>query len=453
MSSRQDIAALREENRSLKRTVQKLTTLNKIIMTMGASDSLERVLELVLEDCVQYVDAEKGLMLLHIDGASSIRATIGLEKGRDRPELMWLGEQLASWMLMNKKPLRVKDMMTDSPFAMPPNQPCECRSLLCVPMTLKDGTMGLIALFNKRSGGWFSSEDEALLLFIADQSVGMVERFRLMDGQNRLARMDEEIQLAQHIQNYLYPADVPNLDDYMLFARAIPAKDVGGDYYDFIPIDDRKLAICIGDISGKGLGAALLMANLQATVRSQTMMTCSSRKCYHQAHESTACFIDNCVERINSLLFRSTTPEKYATMFYGVLDVASHEFVFTNAGNTQPFLFKENGGYMKLTDNGLPIGLFDGVRHESRRIQLREGEQLLFYSDGVTECVNDRDEAYGEERLIDTVTGHLDLSPEQLANTIINDVRRFQGKALSHDDLTVVVLQRRPGSHGTQQAT
>jgi len=171
-------------------------------------------------------------------------------------------------------------------------------------------------------------------------------------------------------------------------------------------------------------------------------MTCSSKKCYHSAHLSTACFIDNCVERINSLLCNSTTPEKYATMFYGVLDTSTHQFVFTNAGNTQPILFRPDGNYMKLTDTGLPIGLFDGVKHESRQIQFNPGDMLLLYSDGVSESVNSNEDYYGEERLVDFVLKNPGLSPNELVEAIIGDVEAFAADTIQHDDITVMALRR-----------
>jgi phosphoserine phosphatase RsbU/P len=443
MAVRESILKIQEENEKLRQSVKKLTTLNKIVITMCSANSLEQVLDFILHDSVEYINAEHGIVILSTEQGSSFHAITNREDNRKRNIVAKAGDRLAKWMAQNQKPLIINNLIEDDRLTEADKEMCRCDSLLCVPLKLEDGSLGIIALFNKKGNpGEFTEYDEDMLMFISGQSAQVIERFRLLDQENRLIKIDEEIYLAQRIQRDLFPEKAPQLEGYDLFSLAVPAKDVGGDYYDFISIDDTKTAICVADISGKGMGAALLMANLQATVRSQTMMTCSSKKCYHSAHLSTACFIDNCVERINSLLCNSTTPEKYATMFYGVLDTSTHQFVFTNAGNTQPILFRPDGNYMKLTDTGLPIGLFDGVKHESRQIQFNPGDMLLLYSDGVSESVNSNEDYYGEERLVDFVLKNPGLSPNELVEAIIGDVEAFAADTIQHDDITVMALRR-----------
>jgi sigma-B regulation protein RsbU (phosphoserine phosphatase) len=202
---------------------------------------------------------------------------------------------------------------------------------------------------------------------------------------------------------------------------------VGGDYFDFIPMSDEILAICLGDVSGKGLPASLLMANLQATLRGQSL------------HEIP---VKDRVRRSNELLFRSTDPEKFATLFYGVLDVQHHTFTFSNAGHENPFHFKKDRGMARLTAGGTVLGVVDQFPFEEDVVRIDTGDLLVVFSDGITEAFNVDDDQFGEARLEAAIQESLDEPSEAIIEKVVTAVNEFAGQAPQADDLTLVIMKR-----------
>jgi len=187
--------------------------------------------------------------------------------------------------------------------------------------------VGLITAFNKKVAEGYSNDDQRLLSIIATQSAQVIENARLLEEEQALMQMQKEMQMAYDIQVNLLPKTPPILTGFDLAGISIPAQIVGGDYFDFIPVEENRLAICLGDVSGKGLPAALLMANLQATIRGQTLLKPLPK---------------DCLNRSNKLLYQSTDRQKFATLFYGILDSENHQLCYSNAEHNRPFLFSLN---------------------------------------------------------------------------------------------------------------
>jgi sigma-B regulation protein RsbU (phosphoserine phosphatase) len=239
--------------------------------------------------------------------------------------------------------------------------------------------------------------------------------------------MQEELRLAYEIQYNLLPGEPPRLAGYDIAGKSIPAKEVGGDYFDFLAVSENNLAFCLGDVSGKGLPAALLMANLQAAVRSQAMAGTS---------------ITSCLERANSLLYRNTSPEKFATLFFGCLDAAGHVLHYCNAGHNHPFLIGKETEPLRLSTGGLALGCFESFPFEESQVPMKPGDRLVVFSDGISEAVNDRDEEFGEERVHDLAATNHDASATELIEKILQDVGRHAGNRPQMDDMTLVVVKR-----------
>ncbi len=246
------------------------------------------------------------------------------------------------------------------------------------------------------------------------------------------ARVEEQIaklRVGARIQSDLLPKSAPVIPGYEMAGRTLPAQVVGGDYYDFIAVDDRRYAVCLGDVAGKGLPAALLMANLQATVRGQTLWNPS------------AC---DCMTRSNTLLFLSTDPGRYATMFYGVLNTRSHYFSYTNAGHNPPIVFGGGDRVSRLSVGGTVVGLFEGSTYEEDVVHLQPGDLLVIFSDGITEALNTAGDEFGDERLIAVVAERRAESSESLVDGIMSAVTLHARGTPQWDDMTVVVVKHCP---------
>ena len=202
---------------------------------------------------------------------------------------------------------------------------------------------------------------------------------------------------------------------------------VGGDYFDFIPIGDDRLAVCLGDVSGKGLPSALLMANLQATIRSQSHPNVSSREC---------------IRRANDQLVRNTDWGRFATLFYGILEPGEGRFLYCNAGHNPPLLVGGSNESRRLETGGLIIGFAEDARYEEEAIGMAPGDFLVIHSDGITEARNEADEEFGEERLESILLRRRGSTSKQLIDHIFAEVARHAGKAPQTDDMTLVVIRR-----------
>lgn len=239
--------------------------------------------------------------------------------------------------------------------------------------------------------------------------------------------LELELRLAREVQRSLLPVHPPNIAGYDIAGRTIPAQTVGGDYFDFIPSGSGKIVIAVADVSGKGLPASLLMANLQATLRSQTILN-------PPPHE--------CIQRANQLLFRSTSPDKFVTLFYGLLDTQRHLLDFCNAGHPPALLFHNNASPNRLDTGGLILGIFEDVSYMHELVELKPGNTLVICSDGVTEAMDAQGEFFGEDRLVEVIAKHTQLPAEELLNAILEDVSAYAGDLQPTDDLTLVVVKR-----------
>jgi sigma-B regulation protein RsbU (phosphoserine phosphatase) len=242
-------------------------------------------------------------------------------------------------------------------------------------------------------------------------------------------RIEEElarVRLAARIQKDLLPKEAPRLAGYDLAGRSIPAQTVGGDYFDFVFMDEAHLALCLGDVSGKGLPASLLMANLQAAIRSQ-VLACAS--------------VTDCLSRTNTLLYRSTDAGKFATAFYCVLDLERHELTFSNAGHNPPLLFRSSRPE-RLEEGGLMLGAFEGAEFVEASCRIEPGDLLVVYSDGITEAMNGDNEEFGEEGLVEVVNRERERSAEDVLDAIVKAALDFTGDRLQGDDMTLMVLKR-----------
>ena len=239
--------------------------------------------------------------------------------------------------------------------------------------------------------------------------------------------MQQEVGLAAKIQRDLLPRSNPGLQGYDIFARTIAAQSIGGDYFDFIPMSDGRMALCLGDVSGKGLPASLLMANLQATLRGQTLVSQQPSQC---------------LLRSNKLLFDSTSPEKFATLFYGLIDIQHHSIHYSNAGHDWPFLIREGNAIERLKTGGLMIGLIAQATYEDEEVPIQAGDLLVIQSDGVSEAMNSNHEQFGEERLQGLLLEHKDKTAEEIIDIVIKEVRKHAGAHPQSDDITIMVVKR-----------
>ncbi len=419
---------LLEENKRLRSALSELSVLNDIATTINSTQPVEQIVDLIVKKCVKHLRVEQGAIML-ID-----------EKDKNKPLHTMIREQdsglnilpyrfdtqLTGWMLRNQSPLLVNNLSEDERFKnmIEPDNPI--RSFLSVPLRVKNKMIGILTVFNKTNDDDFTSNDQRLLSIIASQSSQIIENARLLEEERNLRMMQEEMRVAKETQRNLLPKEIPDIPGYSIAASTISAKEVSGDYYDIIKIDDNRFAFCIGDVTGKGMPAAMLMANIQASLRGQILNGCSCT--------------DTLVNS-NNLLCESTEATKFVTLFLGVLNTGSTGIYYSNAGHDPPFHFAESE-LKNLKTGGILLGAFPGAEYEQGEINMNPGDLLILFSDGITEAMNKDHREFSEEKLIDIIKNNKNTQPDLLIEKIVTAVKEHSGTTPQSDDITLMIIKR-----------
>ena len=308
------------------------------------------------------------------------------------------------------------------------------QSELLLPLAVRDKLLGFISLGPKRSEEPYTGSDVRLLKSVAAQTGLALENANLLqtvaDEVAQRERLNREVEIAREVQERLFPQKLPTIQGLDYAGHCRPALGVGGDYYDFLALPHGNLGVAIGDVSGKGIAAALMMASLQASLRSEAT----------RAPENLAAAVGN----INRLVFEASSSNRYATFFYGQYDPARGRFDYVNAGHNPPILihgFDGNSTVTRLEPGGTVIGLLEGAGYEQGSVMLRPGDVLIAFTDGISEAMNLQDEEWGEERLLDTIRKRRSASAQELLDDLFDAATRFAGAAPQHDDMTLVVMR------------
>ncbi|HTG14624.1 MAG TPA: SpoIIE family protein phosphatase [Blastocatellia bacterium] len=332
------------------------------------------------------------------------------------------------------------------------------RSSLLLPIATKDELLGIISLGPRLGDLPFSREDKQLLMAVALQMAFAIKNVELVQLVAAEERLRHELELATTVQRRLFPECPPDSASLDLWGVCHPAHGVGGDYYDFIQLDDRKLGIAVADVAGKGISAALLMSTVQASLRSRA--------------QSVNGNLIELVSSMNELLHFSTDAASYATFFYAQFDEVTRLLTYVNAGHNPPILVHASsplkaqragsaGGVGRdtfaveeetqveaferrvrlLTSGGPIIGAFSDCKYEQETIQMERGDVLVAYTDGVTEAFNSDEEQFGESRLRGIIANSAHMSATELSEEIVERVRGWCGVTAQQDDLTLVIMK------------
>ncbi|HET7872992.1 MAG TPA: GAF domain-containing SpoIIE family protein phosphatase, partial [Terriglobales bacterium] len=303
-----------------------------------------------------------------------------------------------------------------------------------LPLAVRDKLLGFISLGPKKSEEPFTGSDLRLLKSVASQTGLALENARLLaaitEEVAQRERMNREVEIAREVQERLFPQELPAIEGLDYCGACRPALGVGGDYYDFLALPGGQLGIAIGDVSGKGIGAALLMASLQASLRSEAA----------RAPERLAPVVSN----VNRLVYQASTSNRYATFFYAQYYPARHELTYVNAGHNAPMLFRRQGEEWRVTrlaTGGAVVGLLENFPYEQETLRLEPGDLLVAFTDGISEAMNPADEEWGEERLAETVKISSGMKARDLLEHLMSAADAFAAGASQHDDMTLVVMR------------
>lgn len=299
---------------------------------------------------------------------------------------------------------------------------------LMVPMIFQDKVIGFLTLGEKKSGKFYNREDIDLLHTVSNQGAVAIENARLFQENLEKQRMEEELNIARDLQTSMLPATCPQIDGFEIAAFSVSAREVGGDFYDFIEMSPEKTGMVIGDVTGKSVSGALVMS--------------ASRSVFRMLAENEFP-VGESMMRANRRLKRDIKSGMFVALLYVVLDGQNKSLNLCSAGQTQPILLSARAGEASLVEtegDTFPLGILDEANYQETTLQLEPGDKVVFYTDGIVEAMNEQEEIFGFERLMEVTQSSRSMSADSLLKEIIKRVNEFAGGAVQHDDITVIVL-------------
>ncbi len=414
------------ERRALEKEV-----LLDITRALSSPFDLEEVIETIFTSLRQVVDYDAAAIYL-VNRKTKLLELVsehGYPTGSEHAFELQVGQGIVGWVAKTGEAVIVPDVRGDARYVA---ARAETRSELAAPMVIEGRTIGVFNLESDRDDSYHEGHLELLGAF-ASQAAVAVERARITGELLERRRLEKELAIAREIQRSFLPGEPPHLEGFDLAGMTESHDEVGGDYYDFIPVSETRLGLAIADSSGKGIPAALLMAgfrmSLLAEIRNEFAIRAIMRK-------------------VNVLLYESTDRNKFVTAFYGVLDWSSGMLTFSNAGHNPPILRRRDGRVEHLHEGGVALGVLPEAQYEDRPIAMRPGDVLVMYTDGVSEAEDENAHQYGTERLERVIAAHAEEDARHILRAIRDDVMAFAGDRGPTDDLTLMVLRAKEQAPG-----
>ncbi|MBK8149198.1 MAG: SpoIIE family protein phosphatase [Acidobacteria bacterium] len=405
--------------------------ISKVGIALLSSSGLEETLNQVASLVFEAVPAERCVIMLR-DETSESGTKIVAARVRGKEETIAevrISRTVMDEVLKNGKSVLTSDAQHDPRYASHTMSLLGIRSVLAVPLSVNEmEVFGLVYADSPTYEATFSEEHLNILTTLASVASIRVENARLLEERFERERMERELELATEIQQRFQPSGPPVMDGYEFQGISFSCYEIGGDYYDFIARDDGKMLIALGDVSGKGTAAALLMSSLHASIHGQV-----------SARNS----LSDTVTSVNQYLAHNTPTNRFVTLFIAELDPASGELKYINAGHNPPLIGRADGRIEQLESGGFPLGIMPMAEYELGQTRLASGDVLVIYSDGVSEAANLKGDEFGLERLSEVVAKNLTASASGLRDKVESALSSFTQSAPAGDDITLVIVKRK----------
>jgi sigma-B regulation protein RsbU (phosphoserine phosphatase) len=431
MPSNDNIRQLQDENQRLKSAVRELAVINEISSVINSTMTVEEISRRIIKKIVTAVEADEAALHTFSDKEEDLAPHTFVRGKRDSSSMAKakLDIRIAGWIAHHKRPLLINDVKSDERFRPAELVDSPITSLLAVPLIMKGKLIGTLTVFNSRKASGFDTDDVRLLGIIGVQSAQIIENARLYQEELRLRQLEGEIQAARKIQQGFLPQNIPRIRGLDLYAGTLAAKEVGGDYYDVILPNRDILYFTLGDVSGKGVPAALLMSTIQG----------QARLLIHRNAEMTPAEI---LTELNRITCQLSGSGQFATMVVGRFESQSGELVLANGGHNFPIIVKRDGTIDELSESSLLIGAFEEAVFFNTTRRLCDGELLVIASDGIDEAFNETAHAFSLDRLKLILIDNRGNSAEEIYRLVIDSVIAFRGAAEQSDDMTLLIMKK-----------
>lgn len=409
---------------------RRFALLYHLSQTFNSSLDLDEVLNRVMDEVIEAIEAERGIVALRDkDGKLDFRTARGMDRITiDHPEFQ-ISRGVVEEVAQSGKAVLTSDAQHDERFSDRRSvMDLGLRSIICTPLTLRDEILGVIYVDNRLQAGIFTDKQLDLLCAIAASAATAIENARLYQVAVEKGRMERELQMAYRVQSGLIPAHAPVFPGWKFAASWQPAREVSGDFYDFIPCGCECMGLIIADVTDKGMPAALFMAMARSILRSSL----------HEAESPAKGMI-----KANNLICNDANITMPVTAFFGVSDPQKDEIVYVNAGHNPPLLYRAGKDTpIELTRTGMLLGFMEDTIYEQATITINSGDFAVLYTDGITDATNANQETYGMDRFQAAIAKYRGLPAKQILAGIKKSVQDFMGETMPYDDITLLVAKR-----------
>ena len=419
---------IQTEIEQLRKAVEELTVLNDLAITASSAMEVNQMLDIVVEKSIKAMDAEQGSILLVTPQAENpLQTLIRQPDQKSRFMNYKVGSHITGWVLKNNSPLIIENLASDSRFQTTEEEKKEIKTVLSVPIQFQGRLIGLLTVTNKKSAVSFSNSDLRLLSIIAAQSAQLIKNSQLQQEVIEKNRLKQELELARKIQQELLPKSAPEFP-FLEFATFFnPAEEVGGDFFDYIPLSQERLAVVQADVSGHGLSAALIMTMLKGIFQSISHDFISP---------------DQTLTQINEILENSAPPDIFVTMIFLVFNSEKRVLHITNAGHNPPLVYlhrEEKLEYLKIP--GCALNCMKSAEYRSHKISLNAGDFIFLYTDGLPESPDKQFELFGYERLQKIVHQARDTDVKNILQEVKTALYRHLQQVPQTDDIAINILK------------
>ncbi|MGE4170419.1 MAG: SpoIIE family protein phosphatase [Candidatus Margulisiibacteriota bacterium] len=425
-----DITELHNTNRI---KVQRLEVISRVHLILKTMTDLNTLLPVLMEFILQVAGAEVGSIQLKTGKTHLTKVHSNFPDKIRREYMFKSGETISEHVARTNEPCYLENFLHN------PLVDSHVRVLidayLCIPIVVKDTVIGIINIIHKQGQQRKLNQDDIeTLTTITSLSGTAIHNAILYQETLKKQRLDQELQVANDIQNKLLPSELPKVPNVQFGAISVPAREIGGDYYDFFPLESGKIGIVMADIVGKGVPAGLFMAMLKSILYTHVLRIDSPKLALMQ---------------LNKLLYKDPVINKFVPLFYAVLDPKTLKLTYCNAGH-EPAMILLDGRIQELDTHGFPLGAFEDPDYEEKELQLKHQDMVVLFTDGLVEARDHKGNDFGRERLGALVSKHRAYSASKLVDTLYQHAKRFFKTTTQHDDLTLVVLKvnKRSGSSG-----
>jgi sigma-B regulation protein RsbU (phosphoserine phosphatase) len=418
-----DIEAIKTEHKEV-------SVISEVTKALILHKPLDELVEHIMDLICERIPMDRGILMLKEEhGVQMDPKVVRINNKQLRNQKIQVSQSIISTAVDHHSSILISDVQSDTRFkAQDSILKLNIQSAMCVPLWNNREIIGIIYADRISTPEQFTNEDLRLLTLLSNVAAVKIENAMLFEQALEKEKIEKELDLAADIQRNLLPQKNPTLANYDIVGTNIPCLQVGGDYYDFIEIDEHRFGIVIADVSGKGVGSSLLMSSLRAALQTEVYPNYK---------------IQDMTIRLNNLVHRSTASNAFISFFYCELNTRTNELQYINSGHNPPIVIDKKKKHQNLASCGLCLGMFPDQTYAVERLTLNEGDTLLLYTDGLSESRNPQNEEFGEEGIIKLLKKHHKQNSEELMQSILEELNAFTHDADPMDDMTLVIIKRK----------